>query len=89
MSVKLKVWWIPQVPMKAFEVEVSSVTEGAALLDTLGRYDAFQFANNIKPDYSNAGGLVMLEDGEWVDWYDEESGEDDPRAYVAAQGTAE
>jgi hypothetical protein len=33
--------------MKAFEVEVPTLTEAVRLLDTLGRYDAFQFANNI------------------------------------------
>lgn len=37
----------------------------------------FLVANNIKPDYANAGGLQILdEDSEWVDWYDDESGED-------------
>lgn len=81
----LKVWWIPQVPMKAFEVEVSAVEEGAKLLDVLALYDAFQFDNRVKPDYCNAGGLMMLESetGEWVDWYDEETGEDDPREFLA------
>lgn len=71
--------------MKAFEVEISTLAEGAKLLDVLANYDAFQFENNVKPDYCNSGGIVMLEDGEWVDWYDEATGEDDPRAFVAAQ----
>jgi hypothetical protein len=84
----LKLWWIPQVPMKAFEVEISTLAEGAKLLDVLASYDAFQFENNIKPDYCNSGGIIMLEDGEWVDWYDEATGEDDPRAFVAAQGVS-
>ena len=78
----LKVWWIPQVPMKAFEVEVPTVDEAVRLLDTLARYDAFQFANNVKPDYCNAGGLMMREGDEWVDWYHEETGEDDPAKFV-------
>ena len=88
---RLRVWWIPQVPMKAFTVDVSSVLEGAKLLDVLADYDIFQFENNIKPDYSNAGGLMRWtdnSDGEgtpgWEDWYDEESGEDDPQAFVDA-----
>jgi hypothetical protein len=84
----LKLWWIPQVPMKAFEVEISTLDEGAKLLDVLAKYDMFQFDNCIKPDYCNAGGIVMLEDGEWVDWYDEATGEDDPRVFVAAQGAS-
>lgn len=82
MDAKLKVWWIPQVPMKAFEVSVSSVEEGVKIMNILADYDTFQFENNIKPDYSNVGGLSMFEDDEWVDWYDEETGEDDPRVFV-------
>ncbi len=82
----MKVWWIPQVPMKAFEVEVSSIEEGVKLLDVLAKYDAFQFENNVKPDYCNAGGLMVREsDGEWCDWYDEETGEDDPAEFLAAK----
>lgn len=72
----LKIWWIPQVPMKPFETPVSSLEEANKLLDVLAQYDAFQFENNVKPDYSNAGGLMMLEDGEWVDWYCEDTGAD-------------
>lgn len=86
---KLKVWWIPQVPGRPFEVAVASVEEGAKLLDVLADYDAFQFKNRIKPDYCNAGGLVQLDDdGEWTDWCDDETGEDDPRAYVRSKEPA-
>jgi hypothetical protein len=65
----LKVWWIPQVPMKAFEVMVPSLVTAKVLLDALADYDLFQFENNIKPDYANTGGLIIFEDGEWNDWY--------------------
>lgn len=70
----LKVRWIPQAPCKPFEIEVSSAREAKKLLDVLARYDAFQFENNIKPDYCNAGGLVEwnVEAGEWYDWYNDE-----------------
>ena len=85
----LQVWWVPQVPCKSFTVAVSSVQEGALILDTLANYDLFQFKNNIKPDYCNAGGLQVWEedyDGEgnpgWCDWYDEETGIDDPIEYM-------
>lgn len=77
MDKKLKVWWIPQVPMKkSFEVQVTTLEEANLLLDTLAAYDAFQYKNKIKPDYSNVGGLMMFEDGEWCDWHDEATGED-------------
>lgn len=90
---KLSVWWIPQVPMKSFMVEVFSVAEGVRIMDILARYDAFQFENNIKPDYCNAGGLSEwcddLEEGPgWIDWCDEETGEDDPRRYLEMEADA-
>lgn len=74
---KEQVWWIPQVPMKAFEVCVDTLEEAKLLLTVLADYDNFQYENNIKPDYSNAGGLMVKEDLEeggvqWVDYYDED-----------------
>ena len=75
MEQKLRVWWIPQVPMKPFNVEVANLEQAHLLLDTLAEYDRFQLDNRIKPDYSNTGGLQVWEDNEWVDWYGE-NGED-------------
>ncbi len=72
----LRVWWVPQVPMKAFEVNVKTLEAAKLLLDTLADYDLFQYKNNIKPDYANAGGLSVFEDGEWCDWYHPETGDD-------------
>jgi len=87
----LQVWWIPQVPMKAFEVDVSSVQEGVKIMDILADYDIFQYENKIKPDYCNAGGLrrwCVDCDGEgspgFEDWYDEETGEEDPKEFLLA-----
>ncbi len=73
----LQVWWIPQVPMKPFTHPVRSVDEGMQLLDALAKYDIFQLENNIKPDFANAGGLSVFEDGEWVDWCDEDGNDID------------
>ena len=70
-----QVWWIPQIPGKPFTVPVGSREEGQKLLKVLADYDRFQFQNRIKPDYCNAGGLSVLEDGEWVD-LDEDGDED-------------
>lgn len=77
---QFRVWWIPQLGMKgAFEVDVASYKEGKALEDVLGRYDLFQYENNIKPDYSNAGGTQMnhpvLTSGEWCDIDEDEAEE--------------
>jgi len=70
----LKIWWIPQIPMKSFEVEVDNLVQAKLLLDVLADYDEFQFKNKIKPDYSNAGGLMIYsnDDKDWVDWTDED-----------------
>ena len=79
----LIVWWIPQVPMKPFYYPVNSPQEAFVLLDALAKYDLFQLENNIKPDYSNAGGLMIFNDdfvenedlddfefpdNGWIDW---------------------
>ena len=74
----LRVWWIPQVPMNPFTVPVANIGEAKLILNTLANYDLFQFDNNIKPDYCNAGGLECFsqdDDGEWCEWYDEETGD--------------
>jgi len=68
----LKVWWIPQIPGKPFEYPVKTIVEAKKLLDVLAQYDLFQFHHKIKPDYSNAGGLQVFEDGEWIDWSNED-----------------
>ena len=79
----LRIWWIPQIPGKQFFVPVKSVDEAILIYDTLGRYDEFQFKENIKPDYSNVGGLQVYDwdadgDGQhdWIDWHDEDTDED-------------
>ncbi|EEX0791949.1 superinfection exclusion protein [Escherichia coli] len=92
---KLRVWHIPQVPMKPFIVEVASVEDGVRLMDALADYDAFQYDNNIKPDYCNVNGLEMWDESltdedlsemgltdRWVDWYSECQCYDDPRKYL-------
>lgn len=69
---QLRVWWIPQVPCKAFRVPVANPAAGQALLAVLADYDKFQFEHRIKPDYCNTGGLEVFEDGEWCEWCDED-----------------
>jgi hypothetical protein len=82
---EFKVWWIPQIPGKAFEVEVQSRDEGKRLEGTLALYDIFQFENKIKPDYCNTGGVVFrlegLTDGEWWDADDDDDWADYVKDY--------
>ena len=47
--------------------ETKSHETAKFLMDTLADYDLFQLEHNIKPDYSNAGGIEVFEDGEWLD----------------------
>lgn len=78
---ELRVWWIPQVPMKPFILPVASLVQAKLILYTLAEYDKFQFVNRVKGDYCNIGGLHVMEDGddgpEWVDWYDDDGNEID------------
>lgn len=71
----LVMWWIPQIPMKPFTVLIDSFEVAKALLESLAKYDLFCLENNIKPDYSNTGGVMVFEDGEWTDWYCDETGD--------------
>lgn len=94
---KFRVWHIPQVPMKAFKVECSSLEEAVKIKNALAVYDLFQYENRIKPDYCSASGIHMwdesltdqdlidmeLED-RWVDWFHESEDEsfEDPEEYL-------
>jgi len=71
-SGSLRVWWIPQVPGQRFFTPVADLAQAKLLLTTLARYDLFQLEHKIKPDYANVGGLEVFEDGEWIEWNDEE-----------------
>lgn len=91
---KLRVWWIPQVGIEeTFYVPVSTVEEGKKTLDLLAAYDAFQLQNNVKPDYTNVGGLQMWdeEEQEWNDWYLETDEDyfDDVDEYISSTDKAD
>lgn len=77
----LRVWWKPQVPMTSFLVPISSIEEGVKLMNVLADYDAFQLMHNVKPDYCNAGGIIIYRDGEWEDW-ESEDGDGDPAEWL-------
>lgn len=68
----LRVCWFPQGPCKRFEWPVADLAQAALLLDALACYDDFQFAINVKGDYSNAGGLLIYRKGDWEDWESED-----------------
>jgi len=69
---RLKVWYIPQVPMKAFEVErETTLAEARAALDLLIDFSTFEFENRVKPDYADAGGIAEWDEDEHA-WRDVE-----------------
>lgn len=77
----LRVWWVPQVPGVSFFVLVDNVQDGKRIMGILATYDAFQYANRIKLDYCNAGGIQVYEadvDGSGEPgWTDIEESEDE------------
>ena len=71
----LRVWWIPQVPMEPFYYPVKNTDEAVLVLKSFAQYDLFQCEHNVKPDYSNVGGLEIYDldtngEGEagWIEW---------------------
>lgn len=83
MSKKLRVSHFPQIPCKAFTVEVKNLEEAKLISDTLANYDLFQYENRIKPDYANATVVEEFdeESQEWISWCDDETGIDDIDEY--------
>lgn len=81
---KLRVAHMPQVPCKAYTVEVKDLQEAKLISDILADYDIFQYENNIKPDYANATFIEEYDESEkeWIGWSDEETGIDDLDEYL-------
>jgi hypothetical protein len=69
----LRVWHIPQVPCKAFRVDVHDVRAAADMIHTLQRYDEYQLQHRIKPMYSSVSGLEVYDPSfgldPWVEWH--------------------
>ena len=74
----LRVYYIPQIPMPAFEVDVPDLKTGALVLDALCDFSAFEYKHNVKPDYSDVGGIIRWE-SDGMDAFD--SSEVDPEEY--------
>jgi Superinfection exclusion gene product 17 len=91
-NIEIRIWWIPQVPMKPFYFPVPTVQAAKMLCNALAQYDLFQYKNNIKPDYDNAGGASWrhpkLTDGEWYDFDPEDDAEcEEIEAAIAQSAT--
>jgi len=79
---KLRVWWIPQVPMTGFHVHVESVEDAMLILKVLADYDLFLLKHRLRRNFSNGGGLEVFDtkdttdstSGSWVEWYNAAGG---------------
>lgn len=74
---KYKLWHIPQIPGQPIVIEFEYVADAVMVSDILADYDQFQLDTNIKPDYSNASGIMVWneEDGSYEDVDDDLEGE--------------
>lgn len=84
----LRVWHIPQVPMRSFLIDVKDLEEAKKILIVLAEYDEFQYNNDVKGDYSNAAGLLVYTGYEWVDWEDLDGNDIDYYIYGEGRNTA-
>lgn len=66
---KLRVWWIRNVPNKAEYYPINSIKEAIKKLDELAKKDL-----KNKSVSSNAGGLEEFDekDNKWYEYYDDE-----------------
>jgi len=69
---KLRVYHYAQVPCKPFIVEVEDEIEAMKIVNILAKQHLFLFDENIIPDYTNVISVVMYEENEWVDYWNEE-----------------
>lgn len=68
---KLQVWHFPQFPCEPFKVDVRDEHEAIKMIKTLSDQHVWLYQNNIIPDYANAFNVVMWEDGEWAEYWNE------------------
>lgn len=80
LSNPTRFWWISQIPLsngeEPFIVEVESLEQAGHLIDFFSQYDLYLLASGQRPDFSNAGGVEEYVDGEWTDWFDDETGDE-------------
>lgn len=68
-AMRFRVWHIPQVPGKSFEIQCNTLATAIGLMNVLADYDLFQLHNRIKPDYANASG-VQYYDHDAKEWFE-------------------
>ena len=69
---KWRVHHYAQVPCKPFVVDVEDEVEAMKVINMLANQHLFLLEENIIPDYSNVISVVMYEDDEWVEYWNNE-----------------
>lgn len=69
---RYQVWYIPQVPMPAFERVYDDLETAKTVLNAIIDFSIFEFENRVKPDYADAAGIAVWEDGDWCDIEEQE-----------------
>ena len=64
----LRIWWITNVPGEPFYKTVQDGHEAKEILNFLADYN-LHLGELVQ---SNAGGFQVYENGEWLDWEDEQ-----------------
>lgn len=70
-ATRFKIFYIPQVPMPAFEREYEDFETAKEVLNAIINFSIFEYDNNVKPDYSDVAGISFWEEAE-QDWEDVE-----------------
>lgn len=65
----LRIWHVPNPPHAGFEMDVRSPRHAYDVLSVLWAYDNYLGDELI---FTNASGLQVFEDGEWVEWHNDE-----------------
>lgn len=68
-ATRFKIFYIPQVPMPAFEREYEDFETAKEVLNAIINFSIFEYDNNVKPDYSDVAGISFWEEAE-QDWED-------------------
>ena len=68
-ATRFKIFYIPQVPMPAFEREYEDFETAKEVLNAIINFSIFEYDNNVKPDYSDVAGISFWDEAE-QDWED-------------------
>lgn len=72
MNERFKIWYIPQIPMPAFEREYGNFDTAREVLDAIIGLSIFEFEHRVKPDYADMAGIQRWTEEGWEDVEEDE-----------------